>query len=100
MPDIQTTIVPHTQQPLVSRTYPTEAELDAAIAAAAAAQAQWAQVPLAERIAIGRRFIVRISASWHARTLISARRTSSRRPQTRSRSSSRCRWAGACASTL
>ena len=55
----QTTITPHNQQPLVTRTYPSEAELDAAIRSAADAQKSWAKVPLEERIAIGRRFIVR-----------------------------------------
>jgi acyl-CoA reductase-like NAD-dependent aldehyde dehydrogenase len=57
----QTTLSPHTQQPLVTRTYPSPAELDAAIAAAADAQKAWARVPLEERIAVGRRFIVRPS---------------------------------------
>ena len=59
MGDIQTTIIPHSQQPLVSRTYPTEAELDATIQRAADAQKQWAKVPLKERIQIGRKFMVR-----------------------------------------
>lgn len=58
-PEIQTTISPHNQRPLVSRTYPSEAELDATIKRAAAAQRQWGRVPLQERIAIGRKFRVR-----------------------------------------
>ncbi|KAF9016158.1 NAD-aldehyde dehydrogenase [Hymenopellis radicata] len=53
----QTTIIPHSQQPLVSRTYPSEADLDAAIVAASTAQKAWAKVPVAERIAIGRKFM-------------------------------------------
>ncbi|KAF8908450.1 NAD-aldehyde dehydrogenase [Mucidula mucida] len=53
----QTTIIPHSQQPLVSRTYPSEADLDAAIAAASNAQKLWTKKPVSERIAIGRRFM-------------------------------------------
>lgn len=53
----QTTIVPHTQKPLITRVYPTEAELDAAIDRAAKGQTAWKEVPLDERIAIGRKFI-------------------------------------------
>ncbi|KAF5380042.1 hypothetical protein D9615_006154 [Tricholomella constricta] len=57
MPEIQTTITPHSQQPYVSRTYPSESELDASIQNAVAAQKAWAAVPLEARIAIGRKFI-------------------------------------------
>ncbi|KAJ3846047.1 succinate semialdehyde dehydrogenase [Lentinula lateritia] len=53
----QTTITPHNQQPLVTRNYPTESELDATIVRAAEAQKAWAKVPLEERIKIGRKFI-------------------------------------------
>ncbi|CAA7268496.1 unnamed protein product [Cyclocybe aegerita] len=56
MPEIQTTIIPHNQEPYVTRTYPTEAELDTVIAKAAVAQKSWSAVPLDQRIAIGRRF--------------------------------------------
>ncbi|KAF9472977.1 NAD-aldehyde dehydrogenase [Pholiota conissans] len=56
-PEIQTTIIPHNQQPYVQRTYPTAPELDASIARAAEAQKTWHKVPLEERIAIGRRFM-------------------------------------------
>ncbi|KAF6757734.1 succinate semialdehyde dehydrogenase [Ephemerocybe angulata] len=59
---LQTTITPHSQAPYVERTYPTPAELDAAIAAAAAAQPFWAATPLAQRIAIGRAFIKEFEA--------------------------------------
>ncbi|EJD50646.1 succinate semialdehyde dehydrogenase [Auricularia subglabra TFB-10046 SS5] len=52
----QTTIIPHSQQPLVTRHYPKPAELDALIGAAADAQRQWRAVPLDQRIAHGRRF--------------------------------------------
>ena len=54
----QTTITPHNQQPYVSRTYPLPADLDATIQKAAAAQKEWAAVPLEKRIAIGRQFTV------------------------------------------
>ncbi|GBE85744.1 Probable betaine aldehyde [Sparassis crispa] len=53
----QTTISPHNQQPLVTRTYPSESELDSVIGRSAAAQKQWHHVPLKDRIAIGRRFM-------------------------------------------
>ena len=56
--EIQTTIVPHSQKPLVTREYPTEAELDQVIQRSAAAQKVWSKVPLKERIAIGHKFIV------------------------------------------
>ncbi|KAF8202922.1 succinate semialdehyde dehydrogenase [Pholiota molesta] len=52
-----TTITPHSQQPYIQRTYPSDAELDAHIARAAEAQKSWSKVPLEERIAIGRKFM-------------------------------------------
>ncbi|KAF7790123.1 hypothetical protein EIP86_001075 [Pleurotus ostreatoroseus] len=55
--ETQTTIIPHSQQPLVTRRYPTQGELDQVIASAATAQKSWSKVPLKERIAIGYRFI-------------------------------------------
>ncbi|KAJ7057783.1 succinate semialdehyde dehydrogenase [Mycena amicta] len=54
---IQTTISPHSQLPVTERTYPSPDALDESIARAAAAQKTWAKVPLAERIAIGQKFI-------------------------------------------
>ncbi|KAJ7442529.1 succinate semialdehyde dehydrogenase [Mycena galericulata] len=53
----QITISPIDQKPLVQRIYPSSEELDATITRAAAAQKTWAAVPLAERIAIGYKFI-------------------------------------------
>ncbi|KAG7446805.1 succinate semialdehyde dehydrogenase [Guyanagaster necrorhizus] len=53
---VQTTIIPHSQQPLVTRTYPLEQELDGFIIAASMAQKAWCKVPLKERIAIGYKF--------------------------------------------
>ena len=58
-PASQTTIIPHNQQPLVIRTYPSQSQLDKSIQHAAAAQEKWARVPLSQRITIGRRFMVR-----------------------------------------
>jgi hypothetical protein len=57
-PSSQTTITPHNQQPLVTRTYPSEEELDGVITRAALAQKAWARVPLKDRIAIGTKFLV------------------------------------------
>ena len=63
MPEIQTTIAPHTQQPVVERAYPDDEELEAIVISAAEAQKVWAAVPLEERIATGYRFIVSLVAS-------------------------------------
>ena len=67
----QTTIIPHSQKPLVTRTYPLEHELDAQITLASVAQKQWRGTPLAARIEIGRKFMARRSfpASPHATSL-------------------------------
>ncbi|KAL5521982.1 hypothetical protein ACEPAF_1838 [Sanghuangporus sanghuang] len=56
-PRTQTTIVPHTQQPLLTRTYPSESELDAIIKTAADVQKRWANVPVSRRVEIGYKFI-------------------------------------------
>ncbi|KAH9846020.1 NAD-aldehyde dehydrogenase [Lenzites betulinus] len=53
----QTTLIPHNQQPLVIRTYPSASQLEKAVQNAAAAQEKWARVPLSQRIAIGRGFM-------------------------------------------
>ncbi|TFY71445.1 hypothetical protein EVG20_g1555 [Dentipellis fragilis] len=55
-PTSQTTIIPHSQKPLVTRTYPTESQLDDVIQSTAKAQKAWARVPLKDRIAIGTKF--------------------------------------------
>ncbi|CDO75922.1 hypothetical protein BN946_scf184873.g11 [Trametes cinnabarina] len=60
-PSSQTTIIPHNQQPLVIRTYPSDSQLEKSIQYAAAAQEKWAGVPLSQRIAIGRRFMEEFS---------------------------------------
>ena len=85
--EVQTTITPHTQQPLVSRTYPSKQAVDGAITKSKAAQKEWAKVSLKERIEIGRRFIVsRLCerAISVVRRLTEMRRKSSERPQMRS----------------
>ncbi|PFH50488.1 hypothetical protein AMATHDRAFT_193084 [Amanita thiersii Skay4041] len=56
----QTTISPHNQQPLTTRTYPSESELNAIITGASAAQKAWSAVPLNERITICRNFKIEI----------------------------------------
>ncbi|THV07262.1 aldehyde dehydrogenase [Dendrothele bispora CBS 962.96] len=53
----QTTIIPHNQQSLITRTYPEQSELDTLIKNASEAQKTWSKVPLKERIAIGRKFM-------------------------------------------
>jgi len=57
-PKVQTTIIPHNQQPLVTRTYPSTEELEEVILSSASAQKQWAKLPLSDRIAIANRFVV------------------------------------------
>jgi len=57
MPSSQTTIIPHSQQPLVTRNYPSEAELDAIVKRAAVAQKAWARVPLKDRLAVATKFV-------------------------------------------
>jgi hypothetical protein len=58
MASSQTTITPHNQQPLVTRTYPSEPELGDVIRRAAVAHQLWARVPLKGRLAIGAKFVV------------------------------------------
>lgn len=56
--DSQTTITPHNQTPLVTRTYLSQSELSAIIKRASVAQNAWARVPLKDRLAIGTKFLV------------------------------------------
>lgn len=58
MSNIQTTITPHNQNPFVTRTYPSENELDNLIAKAVIAQKAWSAVSVEDRVAIGRAFMV------------------------------------------
>lgn len=46
----------------MTRAYPSQQQLDAAIETSAKAQKEWAKVPLKERIQIGHRFIVSTAA--------------------------------------
>ena len=55
---IQTTITPHSQLPFVTRSYPSESQLDDIIKASATAQTVWKAVSVQERIEIASRFIV------------------------------------------
>jgi delta 1-pyrroline-5-carboxylate dehydrogenase len=57
-PSSQTTITPHNQQQLVTRTYPSELDLDIAIRRSSVAQKAWARIPLKDRLAIGTKFVV------------------------------------------
>ena len=54
----QTTITPHNQQPFVTRTYPSQSELETSITRSSLAQNAWARVPLKDRLAIGTKFVV------------------------------------------
>ena len=57
-PKDQTTIIPHSQRPLVTRTYPSTEELEKVIVSSAGAQKQWAKVPLSARVIIANKFVV------------------------------------------
>jgi len=74
----QTTIIPHSQKPFVTRTYPSEPELDALLQKSAQAQKAWGRVPLAERIAVGRKFMVNTSRLHVYSNLLKLCRRSSR----------------------
>ena len=54
----QTAITPHNQRPFVTRTYPSQSELDTTIRRSSLAQNAWARVPLTDRLAIGTKFVV------------------------------------------
>ncbi|KAF8580401.1 succinate semialdehyde dehydrogenase [Ramaria rubella] len=58
----QTTIIPHSQKPLVTRSYPSLEELARIIEKSKEAQKKWRAVPLKERIAIGRKFMEEFQA--------------------------------------
>ena len=59
LPTSQTTITPHNQTPLVTRTYASESELDDFVKRSSEAQKAWAHVPLKDRLAIATKFVVR-----------------------------------------
>lgn len=56
----QTTIIPHSQEPLVTYEYPSTAELDTIVSRSVTAQKSWKNTPLEERIKIGHKFMVYI----------------------------------------
>jgi hypothetical protein len=93
---MQTTICPHTQKPLVSRTYPSQSDLDLAIQNAYNAQKVWRKVPLENRVDIGRKFIVRFYVSKCVQACLDRciHRMSSKRCLTISHLNFHCRWVG------
>lgn len=56
--ELQTTTTPHSQEPYVTRTYPSIELLDGIIHESVTAQRAWNAIALADRIAIGRKFTV------------------------------------------
>ncbi|KAG9100452.1 hypothetical protein FS749_015319 [Ceratobasidium sp. UAMH 11750] len=52
----QTTIIPHSQEPLVTYEYPSTNELDKIVARSVAAQKLWKNTPVEERVKIGQKF--------------------------------------------
>ncbi|WVQ79383.1 hypothetical protein IAT38_001480 [Cryptococcus sp. DSM 104549] len=56
--NIQTTISPFTQQPVCTRPLLSEAELDTVIAQSVKAHKSWKKVPLEERIAVAKKWLV------------------------------------------
>ncbi|KAI9462437.1 succinate semialdehyde dehydrogenase [Lactarius psammicola] len=56
-PTSQTTITPHNQTPLVTRTYVSQSELDDIVKRSSEAQKAWARVPLKDRLAIATKFV-------------------------------------------
>jgi acyl-CoA reductase-like NAD-dependent aldehyde dehydrogenase len=55
----QTTITPHNQTALVTRTYVSQSELDDIVKRSSEAQKAWARVPLKDRLGIATKFVVR-----------------------------------------
>lgn len=80
---LQVTVSPHSQLPYVSRTYPTEQDLDAVISRAHDAQKAWGRVPVVDRVAIGRRFMVStVHTLTQIGSLFASRTNSGRCPMT------------------
>jgi acyl-CoA reductase-like NAD-dependent aldehyde dehydrogenase len=57
-PTKQTTITPHSQEPLVTYDYPSIDELDAIVSRSVTAQKLWKNTPIEERLKIGQKFTV------------------------------------------
>ena len=70
-PKDQTTIIPHSQQPLVTRAYPSTDELEKVILSSSDAQKKWAKVPLMDRIAIANKFVVSAPVRFPSRGMLS-----------------------------
>ena len=64
-PTSQTTITPHNQTPLVTRTYVSQSELDDVVKCSSEAQKVWARVPLKDRLVIATKFVVRTHSQVH-----------------------------------
>ncbi|KAB5590617.1 Aldehyde dehydrogenase [Ceratobasidium theobromae] len=56
-PSSQTTIIPHSQEPLVTYQYPSVAELGSIVSRSAKAQKSWKSVSIQDRIKIGHKFM-------------------------------------------
>lgn len=91
---LQTTISPHNQQPLVSRSYPAQNELDVLITKAREAQKAWSNLPLKERVAIGYRFMVGANTLIWSHCIHAVYRKSFRRCLAKSLKNSPLRWVG------
>jgi len=91
---LQTTISPHNQQPLVSRSYPAQNELDVLITKAREAQKTWSNLPLKERVAIGYRFMVGANISIWSHCIHAVYRKSSKKCLAKSPKNSPLRWVG------
>ena len=64
-PTSQTTITPHNQTPLVTRTYVSQSELDGIVKRSSEAQKAWARVLLKDRLAIATKFVVCTRSQVH-----------------------------------
>ena len=64
-PTSQTTITPHNQTQLVTRTYASQSELDDVVKRSSEAQKAWVRVPLKDRLVIATKFVVRTHSQIH-----------------------------------
>lgn len=71
---VQTTISPHNGQAYHVETYPVSSDLDRTLEIAAQSQKEWIKTTLSERIAKGRKFIVRVLLiNWYSQSYIITR---------------------------
>ncbi|CEL53009.1 aldehyde dehydrogenase [Rhizoctonia solani AG-1 IB] len=61
-PSSQTTIIPHSQEPLVTHQYPSVSELDDLVLRSGKAQKAWKNVSLEDRLKIGQKFVEEFKA--------------------------------------